>query len=220
MIADIRRPQAQAILVVESPHTTELTTRIALTGSSGMVVSRTLIGRNIPTVPIGRLCTDGSVNLSIVNTFSQPIKFDAESEDRPQLLRDLHTISSSNWVHAGKDHKNHKEDVKQLLDNCTDNSILLDYKQRLIQALSAAAQKKIVVCGLLAQSVFEWTFSINTSTFTRPFNCRIDSKPVHVFYIWHPSPESGDGGVSAWEMPRNAGALSRLRHFIGPLVSL
>jgi len=208
MVKDISGRLAQAVIVVESPHTDEVNTGIALSGVSGRVVSRTLIRRD---TPIGPLCQDGSVHLSVVNTFSQPIKFDVKGERRPDLLRDLDSLR----FNGKKD--DYKNEIKQMLDATPDRGLVDDYAGRLMQALGAAEGKKIVVCGMIAQAVFEWAFKVNKARFAAPFQCQIDSVSVHVFYIWHPSPNSGEDGVSAWELPQYSWAVSALREFIGPI---
>jgi len=208
MVKDILGQLAQAVIVVESPHTDEVDTGIALSGVSGRVVSRTLIHRD---TPIGPLCQDGSVHLSVVNTFSQPIKFDAKGESRPGLLRDLSSLE----YHNDKD--KYKKEIKGMLDATPDRGLVDNYKGRLIRALGAAKGKRIVVCGLIAQAVFEWAFEVTKTRFAAPFRCYIDSHLVHVFYIWHPSPQSGTDGVSAWEVSGNSRAVSALMKFIGPI---
>lgn len=58
MIDDITTEQAQAILVVESPHRDEVAdgARIPRSGASGRIVSRVLIDVDFP---VGRLCQAG-----------------------------------------------------------------------------------------------------------------------------------------------------------------
>lgn len=56
MISDILVEQAQAVLVVESPHYDEIGTGIPLSGESGRVVGRILMNTDSP---IGPLCHEG-----------------------------------------------------------------------------------------------------------------------------------------------------------------
>lgn len=208
MVKDIIGQLAQVVMVVESPHEDEVDTGIPLSGVSGKVVSRTLIHRD---TPIGPLCQDGSVHLAVVNTFSQPIKFDVNGESRPSLLRSLASLPYND------SYKDYKEEVKRILDATTDRELVDNYALRLTEALGAAKNKRIVVCGLIAQSVFEWAFNVTETRFAAPFQWQIESDLVRVFYVWHPSPSSGEAGVSAWEQSHNSRAVSALIRFIGPI---
>jgi hypothetical protein len=193
-------------MVVESPHRTEVETGIALSGESGRVVSRTLIHRD---TPIGPLCQDGTVRLSVVNTFSQPLQFDVADQRRPDLILGLNSLRSQEF----EKEIDRKRAIHRLLDETPDRGLVDNYKERLLGALGAAERKRVVVCGVFAQAVFEWAFKIAKIEFKKPFPCQVGSVPVEVFYIQHPSPRSGDDG-SAWEKPKNSQAVSDLKEFI------
>lgn len=214
-VNDIRGQQAQALMVVESPHRDEVATGIALSGESGKVVSRKLIGRD---TPLGPLCQDGTVRLSVVNTFSQPLQFDVSGQRRPTLLLGLNSLRSQKF----EKEIDRKRAIHQLLDGTPDRGLVDNYKERLIGALGEAERKRVVVCGVFAQAVFEWTFKIAKIKFKEPFPCQVGSVPVDVFYIEHPSPKSGKKAnsgkkISAWEESDNSKAVSDLKEFIGPI---
>jgi uracil-DNA glycosylase len=212
-VDDILGRQAQAVMVVESPHRKEVETGIALSGESGKVVSRKLIDRNTDTA-IGPLCKKGSVHLSVVNTFSQPLQFDVTGKHRPTLLLDLDSLRTKKF----ESEIGRKKAIHQLLDEAKtpDRELVDNYKHRLMKALAEAERKRIVVCGVIAQAVFEWTFKIAGPLFAKSFKCQIGSDSVEVFYIWHPSRKSGDKG-SAWEELDNSKVVSDLKEFIGPI---
>jgi len=212
MISDILVEQAQAVLVVESPHYDELDTGIPLSGESGRVVGRILMNTDSP---IGPLCHEGKAELSIVNTFCQPLKFDVEGEEcRPALMKHLDSLEYENP-------RSYKIKIKRILQESQDKQLLDNYTKRLTKALEAAPSKKLVVCGLIAQSVFEWTFGVSDdkAKFTVPFCVPFESCSITVFYVWHPSPSSGKDGISSWELSLNSAAIGRLKKFIGPITA-
>jgi len=210
MISDIFVEQAQAVLVVESPHYDELSTGIPLSGESGRVVGRILMNTDSP---IGPLCHEGKAELSIVNTFCQPLKFDVEGEEcRPALMKLLNSLAYENP-------RSYKNKIKRILQESQDRQLLDDYSRRLTSALETALSKKLVVCGLIAQSVFEWTFGVSDdkARFTMPFCVPFELCSFTVFNVWHPSPSSGEDGISSWENPCYSSAIGRLKNFIGPI---
>jgi len=209
MINDILVEQSQAVLVAESPHKCEIETGIPLSGESGRVVGRVLM--NIDS-PIGQLCHDGKANFSLVNTFSQPLQIDVVGEEcRSPLLKRLHSVEFDSP-------RKYKDTIKRILQESKDKHLIDDYALRLTRALEAAPSKKLVVCGLIAQAVFEWTIDMseNVAKFTMPFCIPFGSCDLFVFYVWHPSPASGGSGISQWELPRNVSAIDRLKEFISP----
>ena len=210
MINDILVEKAQAVLVAESPHKCEIETRIPLSGESGRVVGRVLMDVDSP---IGPLCHDGKANLSIVNTFSQPIQFDVDGEEcRPLLLKRLHSVEYDSS-------KKYKDKIKRILQENQDKQLLDDYTGRLTRALETVPSKKLVVCGLIAQAVFEWTFGVRAdmTKFVMPFCFQFKSSKLSVFYVWHPSPTSGGSDTSPWELSLNSSAIGRLKKFICPI---
>jgi hypothetical protein len=160
--------------------------------------------------PIGLLCQEGKANFSIINTFSQPLKYDVDGEQcRPVLLQ---KISSAKY----NDPESYKKKIKQILSETQNNQLLDDYAKRVARALEISQNKKLVICGFIAQSVFEWVFNVNIELikFTKPFDLQVGTYCSTVFYIWHPSPKSGTSGVSSWELAGNSSAISRLKKFI------
>lgn len=213
MISDILVEQAQAVLVVESPHYDELSTGIPLSGESGRVVGRILMNTDSP---IGPLCHEGKAELSIVNTFCQPLKFDVEGEEcRPALMKRLDSLEYENP-------RSYKNKIKHILQESQDKQLIDNYAKRLTRSLEAVPSKKLVVCGLIAQSVFEWTFGVTDDKvkFTFPFCVPFESCSLKVFYVWHPSPSSGEDGTSSWENTCHSAAIGRLKDFILPITSL
>ncbi|WP_426730631.1 hypothetical protein [Myxococcus faecalis] len=150
MVMDVKLHKAQAVLVVESPHEEEVVTGVPLSGKAGIVVGKALINRG---EPIGPLCQKGEVRLSIVNTFLQPRQFDVEGEGRSRLLSDIDSLRYG-------DPCGYKREIFELL-NCTrERGLVESYKERLVDVLAVAEGRKIIVCGLIAQAVFEWVFGV------------------------------------------------------------
>lgn len=207
MVDDIITEQAQATLVVESPHRDEVADGAGapLSGDSGRVVSRVLVDVDYP---VGPLCQDGQVRLSIVNTFGQPLQFDTVHEKRPLLLRKLNSVPYP----KGR-HEEYKDALKRILQECRDKHMVDDYVRRISTALAATPSKRLVICGLIAQSVFEFAFGVVPGRLARPFPCTVGSHEVQVFYVWHPSPRAGEDGISKWELPSNVEAINRLKSF-------
>lgn len=206
MVNDISANQAQAIVVAESPHYDEVAAGLPLMGVSGRVVSRVLIGMDIP---IGRLCQSGQVKLSIVNTFRQPLKFDTAGELRPPFMKDIDAVQ----YNAYSCYTDYKDEIKRILHKCPHEETLNEYARRISAAVAVAATKRLVVCGLIAQSVFEYAFRVRNWRFVRPFPCEVGADTIEVFYVWHPSPQSGSG-MSEWENPANRTAIGRLKRFV------
>jgi hypothetical protein len=206
MVNDILVEQALAVLVAESPHHVELATKIPLSGHSGRVIGRALMDIDSP---IGFLCHEGQAKMSIVNTFCQPLKFDIEGFHRPAFMKQLNSLKYENKT-------SYKKEIKHILQECHEMQQLEDYGKRLLRALSTTSDKKLVVCGLIAQSVLEWTFGVNErmTRFAEPFSCQLESNNVKVFYMWHPSPISGEEGTSAWELSCNSPQICGLKKFI------
>ena len=203
LVNDILTEQAQAILVVESPHHKEMAAGIPLSGVSGRVVSRVLIGMDSP---VGPLCQAGQVKLSIVNTFRQPLKSDTADEQRPTLLREINSLTYRE--------ETYKDELKRIIQESQDTQMVDDYSRRVSAALAITPSKRLVLCGVIAQSFFEYAFGVHQRFFTRPFNCKVGSHEVQVLYVWHPSPKSGKDRRSTWENPDNVEAISRLKNFV------
>jgi hypothetical protein len=209
LIDDIILEQGDAVLVVESPHKEELKVRHLLAGDSGSGVSKALFDID---PPIGEIIKTLPYKLSLLNTFQHPLKI--ETSGRSDLLKEVDGVA-----YPDKSIRNastiYKNKIKTKLVTNANAPEIFSYKHRVVDALSRTPSKRIVIAGLIAQAVFEYTFSISGKTaYAEPFEHKIEDTSSKIFFICHPSPSDGENGESAWLMQKNRRAIERLRLFL------
>lgn len=201
MVEDLIIENAKAIFLLESPHTSEVENcgMLPLLGESGDVFSRTLLPN--ASVPAGR---QEDIPYSLMNTFQHGLQVAAEMAQLNQAIQKINYQTQ----------KQYKDSLKKVfLKNEPILNLLENYKSRLENAI-LKGNNKIVVCGLIAQSYFEYALNILNTKFLSEFQVNIFNKNVRIFYIWHPSPRSGEDGISAWEKPCNRQSINNLKNFL------
>lgn len=209
MIDDIIFGQGDAVLVVESPHTEELKAKHLLAGVSGRGVSKALFGNDHP---IGEIIKTLPYQLSLLNTFQYPLKI--ETSGRTDLLKKIDNVAYPNRSIRNRS-TIYKDKIKAILANNANAPEIISYKHRVVDALSCSPSKRIVIAGLIAQAVFEYTFSITGKTaYAKPSEHQVDDVISNIFFICHPSPSDGEDGESAWLTQKNSRAVESLRLFL------
>lgn len=201
--------RGDAVLVVESPHKEELKAKHLLAGASGQGVSKALFGID---PPIGEIIKTLPYLLSLLNTFQYPLKI--ETSGSTDLLKDINNVAYPN-----KSIINHstiyKDKIKAILVTNANAPEIISYKHRVVDALNRTPSKRIVIAGLIAQAVFEHTFSMSGKTvYAERFEHNIEDVSSNIFFICHPSPSDGENGKSAWLVQKNRYAIERLRLFL------
>ncbi|HIG65624.1 MAG TPA: hypothetical protein EYQ43_08770 [Methyloprofundus sp.] len=177
---------------------------IPLLGKSGAVFSRILLKNKKEAA--GLQIQKGNILYSVMNTFQMPLQLSAQ-------MKSLHLAIKAVGFNSRTQYKN---DLKCLFkSNEIIFPILDDYKGRVFTAINTMPNNslKFVVCGLIAQSYFEYVFTVSNTKFSSKFNAQIDGKSIEVFYIWHPSPSSGENGISAWELKKILPLSKSLKNF-------
>ena len=209
MIDDIVFERGDAVLVVESPHTEELKTKHILAGASGKGVCKALFGIDHP---IGEIIKTLPYQLSLLNTFQYPLKI--ETSGRTELLKEIDCVT-----YPDKSIRNpstiYKDKIKAVLGTNANAPEIISYKHRVVDALSRTPSRRIAIAGLIAQAVFEYTFSISGKTaYAKPFEHQVEDVISKIFFICHPSPSDGEDGESAWLTQKNSRAIESLRLFL------
>lgn len=213
MIKDLIPENSSAIFVLESPHTTETSKGTPLAGESGMVFSRVLLGDF--TTPAGELIAAGNFYYGIMNTFQYPLQSDSENAPLFGLNEEINKVQFIQRVQ-------YKNDLKKLYSQYIEKSDIENYKNRVLGAISKCPQKKLIVCGFISQAYFEYAFNLENTKFGKFEFLNINHDQVKVFYIWHPSPRSGNKKtsngekISSWEDENsfNKKIVSELKAFI------
>lgn len=216
MVDDIIIQNSQAILLLESPHTEEIKAGHPLAGSSGLGVSQVLFGE---TLPFGQICRSFSYRMSVLNTFQHPMQHKEHKEHKEQGNTEfLGQMNNIEYPKDGKgdEHYRYKKELKNVLESYRDANELQSYKSRVVNALSRSSSPRIVVAGLIAQTVFEYVFNQSaTIRYATPYCCAIEEKCLKVFFICHPSSRASGGVRSAWLARSNSSAVNKLKVFLG-----
>lgn len=185
-VPDIIQPNSKFIIILESPHKDEVKTGAPLSGASGIAVSRVLFSKQ---EPLGLIVRTHNLPCSIINTFQCPIKF-GEKENMHPLLSQIREIK---YEYEYEPQKYKKAITEAVNKNQENDELIDDYKKRLLDAGQYSEAKKLIICGLIAQAIFESAFDIDAHKirYATPHNLNIPTFPVRIFYIRHPSPKSG-----------------------------
>ena len=187
---------AKATFILESPHKDEITKEPCspAMGESGKIMSEVLLGEK---EPIGKLNNNP---YSLINTFNKPLQLDKE----------LNSLNSEIKLLDEKRISEYKISLIKIFQKYHDVILEQEYKTRFLFAINQSEKyNKVIICGLIAQTFFEYIFQIGNSKFLEAFPVDIqENTTISVFYTGHPSPKSqGD----YWKNERN---INKLKKFL------
>lgn len=177
-IRDIKVINTSITLILESPHSDEVSQRIPLVGSSGLRVSQGMLANK--TRPAGLQAADGEVELSVINTFEYAL----------QLADKMKSINLSIKSAFNKNSSLHKSSLKKVYSKCklVESELRNSYINRLSSSLLQAREPvKLVVCGTTAQAFFEYALNLDPIRFGSRVTVNIFDKNIRVLYVQHPS---------------------------------
>lgn len=195
IIKDLCNRNGRFTFILEAPYKDEINNKTPASGSSGIVMSRTLLNKS---TPFGKLISKKcpSVNdYSVMNASCIPIEtlcylgYD-------ELQKEIEYIALNRLHRTGSITKD-KAIIKNIFVNHEiGRRITSHFHQRLKRHIQLSSCQNFIICGVTAQVIFEIATG-QIGYFHKSFTCNLDNQLVRVFYENHPSNRSG-GGVSKW----------------------
>lgn len=204
-VPDLQGANTKWTFVLESPHDDEIRHGYPAAGDSGRIMSEVLLGA---TEPFGRLLQENDplvADYSVMNASFIPLQGTCYHE--PNLREEILEISNARHP-TGEGVGAAKNTIKYALDSQIGNRITQDLKRRLMRQLEINAREIFIVCGVIAQSIFEVAMSAE-GRFHKTSVLNFEGKEVTVFYENHPSVRSG-GTRSKWKDTENIKPLLNL----------
>lgn len=150
LVSHLQNEQTSTVLLLESPHTSEVSQRYPLAGTAGVRVAKAFLGtdeqsigeilhnwRNLPSGSILR-------HIGIMNVCRLPMQCDpyCRSLRRHEVLRHLKTIRNNPAAKTrrNRDAQNIEADIKQ------------DLERRIADVKERIPNVKFVVCGIVART--------------------------------------------------------------------
>lgn len=205
-VPDLRRANTICTFVLESPHHDEIRLGYPAAGESGTIMSEALLGT---TIPFGRLLLENDpmvAGYSVMNASCIPLQDSCYQE--PNLREVILPLSSARYT--GQNIVAAKVTVKRALDSPIGNRITQNLNLRIVRQFGFNPSGSFVVCGVVAQSIFEIAMSVE-GWFHRSKTLYLEGKETKVFYENHPSVQSGEVR-SKWRDPNN---MKPLLKFLG-----
>jgi hypothetical protein len=196
-VPDLQRPNTIWTFVLESPHRDEIRLGYPAAGDSGKIMSEVLLGE--PT-PFGQLLQENNpmaAGYSIMNASCIPLQDSCYYE--PHFREEILEISNARYT--GQDIGAAKIAVKRVLDSPIGKRITLNLNLRILRQLGCNPSGSFIVCGVVAQSIFEIAMSVE-GWFHKSIVVNLEGKEATVFYENHPSSQSGEVR-SKWKDPEN-----------------
>lgn len=205
-VPDLQRANTKWTFVLESPHHDEIRLGYPAAGDSGMIMSEVLLGA---TTPFGRLLQESDpmvAGYSVMNASCIPLQDSCYQE--PNLREEILAISSARYTEQNIVAA--KIAVKRALDSPIGKRITRNLNLRIVRQLECNPSGSFIVCGVVAQSIFEIAMSVE-GWFHKSIVVNLEGKEAAVFYENHPSGQSGEVR-SKWKDPEN---MKSLRQFLG-----
>ena len=207
-VPDLVRANTKWTFVLESPHRDEIRLGYPAAGDSGRVMSEVLLGA---TAPIGRLLQENDplvASYSVMNASCIPLQQACYNE--PHLCMEIAEIFNA-IQHTGQGVVEAKKTIKRALGSQIGNRITKNLRLRLMRQLETNPHRIFIVCGLVAQSIFETSMNIEgrINWFHKSIVLNLEEKETTVFYENHPSIRSGGDG-SKWTDKENIKHLLQL----------
>jgi len=138
-VNDLVYENAEVVFVLESPHTQEVKNGYPVAGKSGNDMSKVLFGLD---EAFGKLIYEKRItNIAIVNVFNYPLQKSAYKNPQSLELQQFEKIRQN-----PKLRKYDKDGINEVI-----KPMMEDFSRRLL----AHKDKKIVLCGNFAQTVFD-----------------------------------------------------------------
>lgn len=185
-VPDLLRANTKWIFVLESPHHDEIRLGYPAAGESGKIMSEALFG---VAIPFGRLLQENDTivaGYSVINASCIPLQEICYHE--PNLHKEILEISNARYTEQGVVAA--KKAIKHALNSPIGSRITQNLKLRIMRQLEINAHGIFIVCGVVAQSIFEVAMSAE-GWIHKPVVLNLEGKKVTVFYEYHPSDLSG-----------------------------
>ena len=204
-VPDLQGANTKWTFILESPHNSEIELGYPAAGESGKIMSEVLLGTK---QPIGQLLHEKNpivAGYSVMNASCIPLQNICYQES--DLHQKMEEISNARR-HTKQGIVEAKMVVKRALDSSIGNRITQHLQRRLMRHLKLHPNGVFIVCGVVAQSIFEVATSAE-GWFHKARVISLEGMKTTVFYENHPSEQSGAQG-SRWRDKENMKPLLQL----------
>ena len=190
IIKDIIGKSCKRIFILESPHTTELKTKIPASGQTGIVISQELY--NIST-PVGIAIKNEEIQeAGILNACQFPLDEKAYTTIPTEFLSYLNI---KKLKYSGNQYKS---DIKEKIIEIDSSNTVINFRKRLDILAREKQGIEVIVCGLISQAYIELAYPTLTNVrFKTWTKLNISGNNINIRYTHHPSPKRNG---SSWEI--------------------
>jgi hypothetical protein len=183
-IADILGDSCNRLYVLESPHSTEIKSKIPASGQTGIVMSQVLFNTS---TPMGLAIRNGEIDgVGILNACQFPLD-GRVYKAIPNAL--LEYMNIKKLTYSGISFNN---DIKEKLNEIDKLNTVANFRKRLESVVKEKESKEIIVCGFISQAYIELAYpeliNVRFKTWTE---LNINGGNVNIRYTHHPSPKRG-----------------------------
>ena len=181
-ISDILGDSCKSIYVLESPHSTEIKSKIPASGQTGIVMSQELFNTS---TPMGLAIKNGEIDgAGILNACQFPLDGRAY-KTIPNTLLEYMNIKKLSYSGI-----NFKNDIKKKLNDIDKLNTVANFRERLESVVKEKESKEIIICGFISQAFIELAYpeliNVRFKTWTE---LNISGRNVNIRYTHHPSPK-------------------------------
>lgn len=204
-VPDLEGANTKWTFVLESPHNDEIRLGYPAAGDSGKIMSEVLLGTKQPIGQLLHVKNPIAAGYSVMNASCIPLQNICYQEsDLHQKMEEISNARS----HMKQGIVEAKLAVKRALDSSIGNRITKHLQLRLTRQLRFHPHGIFIVCGVVAQSIFE-VATCTEGWFHRSTVMSLEGMETTVFYENHPSEQSGEGH-SRWRDSANMKPLLQL----------
>lgn len=189
---------AKVLFILESPHIDEIRHKYPAAGKTGDVMSQVLLDNFM--CSFGELLNRADPSTEpygIMNVSQIPLQLSAYQKREKTQSAMITMNRVKNYERTPYDIELHKSEIRRSIATRPVMKLLLkDFFNRYKHAIFTYKPKLIIPCGVFAQVFFE-AVQKNPPVLGNSFNCSFEGQPFKVFYMYHPSPKSGDAN-SSW----------------------
>ena len=181
-IKDIVGANSKRLFILESPHSTEIKSKIPASGQTGLVMSKGLFNTSSP---IGLAIKNREIDgVGILNACQFP--FDERVyQEIPKILMGYMGIKKLKYSD-----NNFKNDIKEKVSKVDKLNTVANFRERLESVVKNNGSKEIIVCGFISQVYMELAYpeliNVRFKTWTE---LNLSGSNVNIRYTHHPSPK-------------------------------
>ncbi|HIF9171901.1 TPA: hypothetical protein ACX6PS_000536 [Photobacterium damselae] len=193
-VEDVISPNSDIIFILESPHHQEVRNGYPAAGDTGINMSKILFNKE---EPIGLLLKEKkplNKTITLMNSSRLPLQKVCYGKltlpDKFVTFLNIRTFQKDQ-------NSSEKEKMKRELNSDVGRKAINSFRCRLNNCLSLSPNAKLIVCGIIAQSFFEVTTSLQ-GKYRYSKQVKWNEYSFSVFYEAHPS-----SVAAQWTNPEN-----------------